>query len=321
MNIKINKTKAVITAVCVLSFIIFFYVGYRIGLNTAVTSFPEPQEKWDIEAKIRIDPGISPDVIRSSDGNWKMYYAVNEGIVSAFSQNGLDWNKDEGVRVQSEYHSKEQAKVGSPTIIKLAKGGFRMLYEGCDDKQTTFSIFSAISSDGVDWKKEKGKRLEAKNRFGQSIAASPDIIRTKDDNLVMYFSDGDTIKMAISSDEGTTWRTRGVSGLPEACLDPTVIIMSDGVYRMYFAKSSSSDRLVNTKIISARSSNGTAWTVEEGYRVVAAKGATMVLDPEVVLVSLGKMRMYFTQIDKGVINGKGANTPIMTIRSAALELR
>lgn len=321
MKFPFSKTKTAVTIVSVLLFAVFFYTGYRIGLNLAVTTFPEPQEKWAAEEKIRIDSGISPDVIRLSDGTWKMYYTVNEGVVSAFSQNGLDWNKDAGVRIQAEFHSKDQAKVGSPTIIKLAKGGFRMFYEGCDEKQTKFAIFSAISTDGVDWKKEQGKRLEMKNRFNQSIAASPDVVATKEGDLYMYISDGDTIRMAVSSDEGKTWREHGISGLPEACLDPTAIIMSDGMYRMYFAKSASSERLVNAKVLSARSPNGFDWTVEGGIRVAAEKGATMVLDPDVVMVSLGKMRMYYTQIDKGIINGKGKKAPVMTIRSAALELR
>jgi hypothetical protein len=296
-------------------------VGYRAGFGYAAKTFPEPQEKWSKEEKIRIDPGISPDVIRLADGTWKMYYTVNEGIVSAFSQNGLEWNKDEGVRVQPEFHSKEQAKIGSPTIIKLAKGGFRMLYEGSDAKQTTFAIFSAVSADGIEWKKEKGKRLTASNRFDQMIAASPDVVPVGDGQLNMYFSDGDTIKVATSSDEGKTWHERGISGLPEACLDPTVIIMSDGSYRMYFAKSASTERLLKAKILSARSSNGFAWTVEDGVRIAADKGATMVLDPDVVMVSLGKMRIYYSQVDNGVINGTGASSPAVTIRSAGLELR
>lgn len=321
MRFPFNKKKTIITVVCAFLFIVFFYAGYRIGFSYSLKTFPEPQEKWTKEDKIRIDPGISPDVIRLADGTWKMYYTVNEGIVSAFSQNGLEWNKDEGVRVQPEYHSKEQGKIGSPSVIKLAKGGFRMLYEGSDTKQTAFAIFSAVSTDGIEWKKEKGKRLTATNRFDQSIAASPDVVTTPDGRLFMYFSDGDTIKLAVSSDEGKTWRERGISGLPEACLDPTVKVMSDGMYRMYFAKSASSDRLLKAKILSARSSDGIDWTVESGVRIEADKGATMVLDPDVVMVSLGKMRIYYSQVDKGIVNGTGASSPVVTIRSAALELR
>ena len=54
--------------------------------------------------------------------------------------------------------------------------------------------------------------------------------------------------------------------------------------------------------------------------MAADKGAKMVIDPDVVLSSLGKMRMYYAQLDKGLINGTGAEAPKLSIRSAGLEL-
>jgi hypothetical protein len=97
--------------------------------------------------------------------------------------------------------------------------------------------------------------------------------------------------------------------------------MPDGVWRMYFAASASSDRLVGARILSARSTNGYVWSVESGVRVSADKKAIMVLDPDIVMVSLGKERLYYVQLDKGVIDGTGANAPLLSIRSAILELK
>ncbi len=318
---KINKVKLIVTVSAVILFSIFFYTGYRFGLKQAETTFPEPEEVWAKEEGTRIDVGISPDVIRLPDASWRMYYAVEEGIVSAISPDGLKWSKEEGVRVSPDKKSKSQRLVDGPTIIKLKDGGFRMLYEGSDAAQKTFSIFSAVSTDGTTWKKEKGVRLEETNRFDQKIAAAPDVVKPRDGSMYMYYSDGDTIKLAVSENEGKTWKKQGIGGLPNACLDPSVILMSDGVFRMYFVKSNSDERLSDAVIISARSANGYDWEVEKGTRVSADKGAVMVLDPDVVLVSLGKMRMYYTQLDKGLLTGKGASAPEMSIRSANLELR
>ncbi len=318
---KINKVKLTVAASAVVLFSIFFYTGYQIGLKQAETTFPEPEEVWAKEEGTRIDVGISPDIIRLADASWRMYYAVEEGIVSAISPDGLKWSTEEGIRVKANKQSKDQRLVDNPTIIKLKEGGYRMLYEGSDAAQKSFSIFSATSSDGTTWKKEKGVRLQDTNRFDQKIAASPDVVKPRDGSWYMYYSDGDTIKLAVSDDEGKTWRKRGLSGLPKACLDPSVILMSDGVFRMYFVKSDSEEKLSGAVVVSARSANGYDWETEKGVRVAADKGAIMVLDPDVVLVSLGKMRMYYTQLDKGLLTGKGVNTPELSIRSANLELR
>jgi hypothetical protein len=96
--------------------------------------------------------------------------------------------------------------------------------------------------------------------------------------------------------------------------------MPDGVYRMYFVRSASEDKLNRARILSARSSDGYIWSVERGTRVAADKGASMVMDPDVVLSSRGKMRMYYTQLDKGLINGTGSKAPKLSIHSAGLEL-
>ena len=316
-----NKKKLLLTAIAVALFTGFFYGGYRIGLKQAMTTFPEPEEVWAKEDGVRVDAGTTPTVIRLSDGTWRMYYAVKEGIVSALSQDGVQWVKDEGIRLENELHNANQARVSGPAVFTLKDGGYRMLYEGSDAKQHTFVILSAVSTDGLAWQREKGARLTDSNRFGQSIAASPSVVRNVNGELFCYYGDGNTIKLATSADQGVTWRKRSVSGLPDATVDPTVIIMPDGVWRIYFAASQSFNRLLNSRILSARSTDGSNWSVESGTRIAAAKKATQVLDPDVTMVSLGKMRLYYVQLDKGVIDGTGANTPVLSIRSAILELR
>jgi hypothetical protein len=320
MNKSLMK-KSIIAAIALGVFIIFFAVGYRFGLNYAKSVFPEPEEKWEKEETTALETGTAPDVVKQPDGTWRMYYVVKEGIVSASSQDGKKWTLDEGVRVAPGFHSKDEAKIGGPAVITLKKGGYRMIYEASDEKQTTFLLRSAKSADGVSWDKEPGVRVKHVNRFDEEIAAAPDVVKTGDEEWRVYYSDGDTIQMALSKDEGLTWKKRSIKGLPEASLDPTVVLMSDGMYRMYFAVSQSDERLLKAKIKSARSENGYDWTVESGYRVVADPKAVMVLDPDVVNISLGKMKMFYSQLDRGVINGTGVNEPQISIRAAGLELK
>lgn len=318
---KVNKVKLTVTLSSLLIFIIFFYAGYRIGLNQAEMTFPEPEETWKKEIAVGIDAGVSPDVVRLSDASWRMYYAVKEGIVSAVSQNGRQWSKEEGTRLQPVQGSHDQALIGSPSVVKLKDGSYRMFYEGSDVDQKHFIVFSAVSADGTTWKKESGKRLEDKNKNGQNVAAAPDVVKTKDEKWYMFYSDGNSIKMAVSTNEGMEWQKRGLNGLPPATLDPSVIVMSDGVFRMYFAQSALTDKLSRVRIMSASSVNGSDWNVDKGVRVAADKDASMVFDPDVILVSMGLMKMYYSQLDKGILDGKGKNAPVVSIRSANLELK
>ena len=269
---KVNKVKVGVAAIAVLLFAVFFYWGYTFGLRKAIETFPEPEEIWAKEEGVRLESGVSPDVIRLSDGSWRMYYTLKEGVVSAVSQDGKTWTKEQGVRIAPVQYSRNQARIGSATVMTLKDGTFRMLFEATDEKQTRFEILSATSKDGLEWRKEIRVKVSDTNRFDQPIAASPDAVKTGDGSWRLYYSDGDTIKLAVSSDEGLNWNKQSIDGLPAASIDPSVVIMPDGVYRMYFVRSASTDKLDRARILSARSTDGYSWNVEPGRGWPRTKG-------------------------------------------------
>ncbi len=82
-------------------------------------------------------------------------------------------------------------------VVALGNGNYRMYYsiepEVAGNK---LEVFSAISTDGINWKKEEGTRKE--------FATFPDVIKLADGRFRMYFQNAGVIKSAISTD-GLSW--------------------------------------------------------------------------------------------------------------------
>lgn len=300
--------------------IIAFAIGYNIGIKQAEETFPAPSEMWVKDLGVRIDAGVTPDTVRLTDGTWRMYYAVKDGIVSATSINGMDWVKEQGIRIEPDATNKEIIHVTSPSVFTIDKDKFRMIYEGSDSTQRIRKLYSAVSKDGVNWEKEKGVRLDDVNEFDQKVAAVPQVVKLPGGGMRMYYSDGIRIKVAESKDQGVTWKKLGfATGLATPSMDPSVII-SGGSYRIYYTTSDSSTEPKNLRVVSAHSDDGIHWTEDTGVRVKKDKDAQMVMDPDAVAISMGKIRMYYSQVDKGSLSNP-KDPPTITIRSATLEVR
>src|SRR3990167_5390609 len=82
-------------------------------------------------------------------------------------------------------------------IVDIGDGKYRIYYS-LEPEVAGFNgqVYSAISSDGVNWETETGTRKEQ--------ATFPSVIKLSDGKYRMYFQNSDVIKSAISSD-GLTW--------------------------------------------------------------------------------------------------------------------
>jgi hypothetical protein len=302
------------------SLIVSFAFGYYVGGKQAKRGFPEIIEVWQKEEGVRISQGASPSTLWFPDGVYRMYYTTAEGIVSAVSYNGLTWIKEGGVRLTPDHRDENQERVGNPVVFPLKNGRYRMVYEGSDIKQARRYLFSAYSEDGITWIREKGIRLQDKNEYGAILASVPNVITLPKGKLRMYYSTGSRIKAAVSSDEGLTWKKEKITGIDSPATDPNVVLIEDGFYKMYYTISDSPTKPKNLRIVSARSTDGLNWERERGTRIKADEGAVMVMDPDVVTLSMGKLRMYYSQLDKGSLEPReSAEPPAISIRSATLE--
>jgi len=82
-------------------------------------------------------------------------------------------------------------------IVDLGNGRYRMYYSiEPEVPGNKLEVFSAVSSDGMDWKKEEGVRRD--------FSVFPDVVKLPDGRYRMYFQNQGVIKSAISSD-GLSW--------------------------------------------------------------------------------------------------------------------
>jgi len=212
---------------------------------------------WSEEPGIRIRWAAMPTVIELPDGRWRMYYqgrlALKPCILSAISEDGLTFTREEGIRLETGGQgSYDSYNIGSPTIIRLDDGTYRMYYRGSMydeasiwEKQFSF-ILSATSKDGLTWTKELGVRIDGRQSPFEGHVDGPYATKLPEGTYRLYFfvgsqdSSRDGIYKADSKD-GINFTVDNHPILPKSEFgsannppgDPCVIKMSDG-WRMYY---------------------------------------------------------------------------------------
>ena len=164
-------------------------------------------------------------------------------------------------------------------VISLPDGRFRMYFNQGDQMK------SAISTDARNFQIESGVRL---------TGSMPAIVKLPDGKWRMYFASpsGETspteggasfatnvIKSAISSD-GLEWSIeKGIRLSPGGEFDPdnighpTVIVLPQGGYRMYYdGEVRRTEQEFTWRILSATSADGLTWTKDPDVRVNVKEG-------------------------------------------------
>jgi len=117
---------------------------------------------------------VDPFVLRLADGSFRLYVpSVNEGILSAVSDDGINFRFEPGVRLTDG---------GMPGALLLPDNRVRLFLAGGNDGVP--GIFSAISSDGLKFTVEPGVRLPAPPR---SIIDNAQPIRRADGTYLMLY--------------------------------------------------------------------------------------------------------------------------------------
>jgi predicted GH43/DUF377 family glycosyl hydrolase len=257
---------------------------------------------WTRDGGVRLAGGV-PFVLELPDGRYRMYYGNRGGgIQSAISSDGLNWTEESGLRIADGGEGSGEYIVGGATVIQLDDGRYRMYYDGKtgpgDPGDVIDRIYSAISSDGLNWEKE-GLRVDSVGTPDNGWASVAEIVRTFDGRYRLYyvgnavFQQGyqDYVVSAISDDGLDFTREGVVSGLPALAHDPAVITFSNGTYWMFYAYGPP-DR---NRIYAARSTDGRNFTLDSGTIVIP--GGTYdplgAIDPSVVLFPDGTYRVYY----------------------------
>jgi len=131
-------------------------------------------------------------------------------------------------------------------------------------------LLVAVSGDGVSWVKTL--------RVLSDQASVPDVVVDRDGFVRVYYVDffNGGIVVAVSRDLAG-WAYVGVKGLNAGWVDPSVVVLSDGRFRLYASYMPPEGR--QNKVVSAVSEDGVHFTVEPGVRF---EWDGVVTDPDVI---------------------------------------
>lgn len=256
---------------------------------------------WQKESGIKAAGAVSSCTIFKDNQYW-LYYTGIGGIFLARAADGLNF-QEYGMVVNNGDFGSEQETVTNPAVFRLKNGQYRMIYEGAKNQQTIRKLYSAISSDGLEWTKEAGVRLEdsiffydPKKGTGSDVVFTsvPDVIELENGCFRMYYTVIDESRIAESCDEGLSWQKKGkimFDVYPEVTQDPDIIQLDNGKYKLFF----STQNFERTRqwILSASSEDGINFKIDSGKRIEPALGKTRAVDPDVVKLPDGTYRMYY----------------------------
>lgn len=217
-----------------------------------------------------------PDVIRTSQGVYWAYWVDfsnftaprTEKIGIARSTDGSTWEKLGTVKFKD---------LGSivpvdPDVIELPDGRLRMYFYDITQDRDDHPIYSAVSSDGLNYELEPGVRFKSPQIF------DPDVIKLKDGRYRMYLNNKGRIISATSPDGLTFTLDPGVrverGGVPGS------IVLADGTVRLY-----------GCGIPVYRSDDGLTFRIErEG--VIRSVPPEIICDPSVTATPTGYLMVY-----------------------------
>ncbi len=257
---------------------------------------------WSSDPSTVLKDASIPNIIRLDDGKFRLYYSGPGGILSAISKDGLSFTKENGVRISSGGNGTDEMIVSDPAALKLNDGRMRMYYKGATGfggpGQAVHSIFSAISSDGLHFKKE-GKRIDSLKTSDDGWASVPDAILLPSGKVRIYYvSNGDDVLHGIVSalsEDGLNFTREGpvLTGF----VDPAIIRLTSGEYLMVAVSfpMSSKGRLTDARpgIYSFTSTDGIKFT----NRLPVLLGENNI-DPAVIEISPGTYRVFYWNLNE-----------------------
>ena len=194
--------------------------GYRMyyqahsaqGRGVVLSSFSADGLQWSREAGIRfaVEDAVcgSPRCLPLEDGRWRLYcheyptapaaagIHTSNHVISAISDNGLDFGREPGVRIAQETEL-EAYSVYAVEVLRLGDGSYRLYYAGWSRDPVEGRIFSARSVDGLNWVKDEGICLDKGGPHQSQKVSEPCVVRLPDGHFRMFYE---------ANDGGQEWR-------------------------------------------------------------------------------------------------------------------
>ena len=302
------------------------------------------EEGWRLLGARSIDSAKSqaPGIVQLPGGGYRLFYtavgpekpfATCQGyILSAFSQDGLAFVPEEGIRVAPQPELADMAlRVLAPSVAAY-EGGWRMYFEARGDASLPTVIASAVSEDMLVWELEQGIRLQGPGsvRAPRYLASAgrlyccdaAGIISARTDNGVDFeletghllqpagsefetggYSAGEVVPLGDGDGEWTMFYSAW-QDVPPGIAVPPHPSRDSSLSEDFAAASIASDMAgFRSRIFSAHSADGAVW--KRGECVVAGAGygeegvdAVHAEDMSLVALDDGRFRMYYAACDK-----------------------
>ena len=224
----------------------------------------------------------------------------------------LNWTKEQGVRLDSDVEGEDIAPEGGFDIVRLSNGTYRMYYTGCYQSTNLQSILSALSEDGLVWRKEDGVRVAGMGAgYDDRDATDPYVLALSNGTYRMFYSCTNSWEFipaytsSAFSVDGINWTKEGVRLNPGGRADgyddwrasgSFWVVSVPGGYRMLYT--GLDDSLGRHRILSAFSPDSLTWTKEPGVRVNLGAAedfeGNTVEDPVLMRLENGTYRMFYT---------------------------
>lgn len=230
---------------------------------------------------------------------------------------GLSWTKDDFVTIDLDHHLSDYWAL-TPNVIKLPQGGYRMYYTAGShserDKGVLGYILSASSGDGISWRRDPMVRINVQESNRETWVLCPDVIPLAGGGWRMFFQvqtrdRPDMILSAFSADS-LNWDREPFIKIGDSNYSygsPRCVLLPNGTYRLYFHRfPTERSKLQERAILSAISSNGIEFTMEDGCRIQQETEleAGSVYAPEVLRLGSGQYRMYYAAWTKDLKHGR-----------------
>ena len=238
---------------------------------------------------------LAPSLTWCGDGCWRLYFEARGRadrpvvICSALSSDMLEWELEEGIRLQ------HPNGLGGPRYLPLPEGGGRLYCCGIDSStgaRLPKGVVSAITSDGLNFEFEPGYRMPAMQGAHDSggISAAEAILPARA---------GDKWSMVYS-----VWQDvpPGTRVPPHPSQDPKAV--ENGLSEDFAAASIASDLAgFRSRIYVAYSGDGLTW--DKGVCALEGAGyegegldAVHAEDMSLIEIDTGVYRMYYAACDR-----------------------